>query len=95
MKLLAFIAIVYLVKVFLFPFYRPVSKKQKESTRAYAATQKAEEEKRKKRENNKRLAKSIAKPFMSQITHDNLKRKLERINDDRLPEELRDRKSVV
>ena len=87
-KIIAFIAILYLLKQFLYPFFMIVTKKQKEQVRKYAKIQKEEERKRKEKERKRVLAKRFAKPFMSVQTEDELDRLLTRLNKDITPEEV-------
>ena len=87
-KIIAFLAILYLIKQFLYPFFRVVTKKQKEQVRKYAKTQKEEERKRKEKEKRRAFAKRYAKPFLSEQKEDELEMLLTRLNKDKIPEEV-------
>ena len=87
-KAVAFIAILYLVKQFLWPFFRPASGKQKQKVRKYAKDQNEAERKRKARERKLSWARTFAKPFMTKIREDELKKILYRLNMDKKPEEV-------
>ena len=87
-KIIAFIAIIYLLKLFLYPFFMIVTKKQKNQVRKYANTQKEEERRRQAKERTRLLAKRLAKPFMSEPKEDKLKMLLTRLNKDQIPEEV-------
>ena len=62
-KISALISIMYIVKITLYPYFRPVSKKQKNRTRIYMK----EREKREKQERNKRIKKQIAIKYISKF----------------------------
>ena len=87
-KIVAFAAVVFLIKQFLYPFYRPVGREQKNRARKYNKEKHAEEVARKRRERKLRLAKSFAirLPFMQ--TEAELKKKLDRLSSDKRPEEI-------
>jgi len=87
-KIIAFAAIIYLLKQFLYPLFMIVTKKQKEQIRKYAKTQKEEERKRKEKEKKRLLARRVAKPFMSEQKEDELEKLLRRLNKDKTPEEV-------
>ncbi len=87
-KIIAFSAILYLLKQFAYPFFMIVTKKQKAQVRNYAKTQREEEKKRKEQEDKRRLARTIAKPFMSDQKAEELEKLLMRLNKDKLPEEV-------
>ena len=87
-KLIAVGAVLYLIKQFLWPYYRPVGKTQKNRVRKYSKEKQAEEVKRRRREKKLQFAKTIAVrlPFMqSEVS---LKKTLDRLNSDRKPEEI-------
>lgn len=87
-KIIAFIAVLILVKQFLYPFYRPVGRSQKNRVRRYNREKHAAEIANKKRERKLKLSRKFAVrlPFMR--TEAELKKALERINSDKKPEEI-------
>ena len=87
-KVIALAAILFLIKQFLYPFYRPVGRKQKNHVRKYNKEKHAEEAARKKRERKLWIAKKFAirLPFMR--TEAELRKTLERISSDKKPEEI-------
>lgn len=87
-KIIAFAAIIYLLKQFLYPFFMVVTKKQKKQVRKYAKAQKEEERRRNAKERNRRLASRIAKPFMSVQKEEDIRKLLTRLNKDKVPEEV-------
>lgn len=87
-KIIAFAAILYLLKQFLYPFFMIVTKKQKQQVRKYVKSKEEEERKRKARERKRAIAQKLAKPFMSDQKGDELDRLLSRLNKDQTPEEV-------
>jgi len=87
-KIMAFAAILYLLKQFAYPFFMIATKKQKEQLRKYAKTQKEEERKRKAKEERRQFARRFAKPFMSGQKEDELEKLLFRLNKNKTPEEV-------
>ena len=87
-KLLAFASVLFLVKQFLYPFYRPVGKKQKNRIKKYNREKHADEVKRKRRERKIKIARTFAVrlPFMR--TEAELKKTFERLNSDKKAEEI-------
>ena len=87
-KVIAFVAVLFLIKQFLYPFYRPVGRKQKNRARKYNKEKHAEETARKRRERKIWIAGNFAVrlPFMK--TAPDLKKALDRLNSDKKPEEI-------
>ena len=87
-KVVAFAAVVFLIKQFLYPFYRPVGRMQKNRVRKYNREKHAEEAARKRRERKRRIAKNFAVrlPFMQSEAQ--LRKTLDRLNSDKKPEEI-------
>lgn len=82
-------SVIYLIKVFLYPYYRPVSKKHKKRTRLHQKQIKKEAEKEKLRVIKRRIAKKYIKTFISEVEYKRLKRMLDRLDMNTLPEEIR------
>jgi len=87
-KIIAFAAILYLIKQLLYPYYRPVGKKQKNSTRIFEKNRRLEEIKRKRRVRKIALAELYAfrLPFMQ--SREALRKALHRLGLDKRPEEI-------
>ena len=87
-KLIAFAAVLFLIKQFLYPFYRPVGRMQKKRARKYNKEKHAEETARKRRERKLWIAGNFAVrlPFMQ--TEAELKKSLDRLGSDKKPEEI-------
>jgi len=87
-RLIAIIAVLYLIKQFLWPYYRPVGKTQKNRVRKYSKEKQAEEVKRRRREKKLQLAKAFAirLPFMR--SEADLRKTLDRLDSDKKPEEI-------
>ena len=87
-RIIALAAVIYLIKQFLWPYFRPVRRVQKNRARKYIKEKQAEEVRRKKRERKLRLARTFAirLPFMR--SEADLKKTLERLDSDKKPEEI-------
>lgn len=87
-KIIALVAILYIIKQLLYPFYRPVGLKQKNRVKQYNKEKQADEVKRKRREKKIALAKQFAfrLPFMQ--TEEELKKTLARLSMDKRHEEI-------
>ena len=87
-SIIAFAAVIFLIKQFLYPFYRPVGRKQKNRVRRYGKEKRADEAARKKRELKLKIAGTFAirLPFMQ--TEAELKKKLDRLGSVRKPAEI-------
>jgi len=87
-SVIAFVAVLVLIKQFLYPFYRPVGRMQRNRVRKYSKEKRAEEVARKRRERKLWVAKNFAfrMPFMQGESE--LKKKLDRLNSDKRPEEI-------
>ena len=88
-KLIILVSVIYLIKIFLYPYYRPVNKKSKKRNRVHqkniSKQHKKDEWKRKKR----RFATKYIKKYVSEIEYKRLKNTLECLDKDVLPEEIR------
>jgi len=87
-SIIAFAAVIFLIKQFLYPFYRPVGRKQKNRVRRYGKEKRADEATRKKRELKLKIAGTFAirLPFMQ--TEAELKKKLDRLGSHKRPSEI-------
>jgi len=87
-SIIAFAAVIFLIKQFLYPFYRPVGRKQKNRVRRYGKEKRVDEAARKKRELKLKIAGTFAirLPFMQ--TEAELKKKLDRLGSVRKPAEI-------
>ena len=87
-RIIIFAAVLFLIKELLYPFYRPVGRKQKSRMRQYSKEKQAGEVQRKRRERKIALAKQFAVrlPFMQ--TEAELKKMLERLSIDKRHEEI-------
>ena len=87
-KLIAFAAVLFLIRQFLYPFYRPVGRMQKKRVRKYNKEKHAEEAARKRRARKLWIAKNFAVrlPFMQPEAA--LKKSLDRLSSDKRPEEV-------
>jgi len=87
-NIIAFAAVLFLIKQFLYPFYRPVGRKQKNRVRRYGKEKRADEVNRKRRELKLKIAGTFAirLPFMQ--TEADLKKKLDRLGLSKKPVEI-------
>lgn len=88
-KLLALGAVVYLIKIFLYPFYKPVSNKQKKRARQYINERKKELTKQVINEKKKEFINLYGKYIISQAKRQQIQKNLNRLNMDISPEEVR------
>lgn len=88
-KLIALAVVVYLIKVFLYPLYKPASNKQKKRARQYVNDRKKEHAKQ--RAKNRRLSfiKDYGKYLMTKEKRSRVAKMLNRLDMDMLPEEVR------
>jgi hypothetical protein len=86
--LIAFASVLFLIKEFLYPFYRPVGKKHKTRVRKYSREKHSEETNRRRRVLKIKIAKAFAirLPFMQSEAE--LRKTIERLNSDKKPEEI-------
>jgi len=88
MRIISFIAILYLLKQFMYPLLGIVTKKQKEQMRKYAKTKEEDEKKRAAREKKRLQAKRFARPFMSEQKEDEYEQLIRRLNKNITPAEV-------
>ena len=87
-KIIAFAAALFLIKEFLYPFYRPAGRKHRDRIRKYGREKHSDEIKRKRRALKQKIAKAFAirLPFMQSEAE--LRKTLDRLNSDKRPEEI-------
>jgi len=87
-KIIAFACVLYLIKQFLYPFFRLAGREQKKRVRRYSAEKQADEKARVRRERKLKIAKNFAirLPFMQSEAE--LKKTLDRLGSDKKPEEI-------
>lgn len=88
-KLLALGSVIYLIKVFLYPIYKPVSNRQKKRTRQYVSDRNKEKLKKNIREKKLAFIKDYGKYLLSEAQRQKLEKMLNRLDMDILPEEVR------
>lgn len=88
-KFMALASIIYLIKIFLYPFYRPVSSKHKKRTRAHQKIVQKEAQKEKFRRIRRKAAIKCSAYIISETEKKRLQKDLERLNREELPEEIR------
>jgi len=83
-------AIFYLVKLLLFPFFKPTSKKQKQRIRQYAKAREKELRKKQRVESQRVFLKKYGQFLLTDVAREDIKRTLDRLDiTDTLPEEIR------
>ncbi|MCL2146648.1 MAG: hypothetical protein FWH52_02460 [Synergistaceae bacterium] len=87
-KIIAFAAVIFLIKQLLYPFYRPAGRRHKNMVRKYSKEKQAEEVKHKRREKKIEFARryAVRLPFMQSEAE--LKKTLDRLDSDKCPEEI-------
>lgn len=88
-KLLIFAAIIYLINVFLYPYYRPVGNKQKKRIRAHQKLMQKQARDAKVKAFKQKIAKKYGRYLISEAKYRQLKKDLERLNKVESPEEIR------
>ncbi len=88
-KLFAAAAVLYLIKTFLYPIYRPTSNRQKKRIRQYVKVRKKELAKREADEEKRGLIRKYGHFLMTDTSRDEMGRQLKRLDMDILPEEVR------
>lgn len=88
-QLAIIISIFYLIKVFLYPYYRPVSNKHKKRTRSHQKQIKKDKQRQKWKAAKKYLAKKYIVFLISEGERKRLKTIVDRLNKDMIPEEIR------
>lgn len=83
-------AVVYLVKLVLFPFFKPTSKKQKQRIRQYARAREKDLQKKQRLEKQRVFLSKYGQFLLTDDAREEIKRTFERLDiHDTLPEELR------
>lgn len=88
-KLMILACVIYLVKVFLYPYYRPVSNKHKKRTRSHQKQLKKEQQAAKIKSIKHHIGKKYIVYLLSEAERKRLKKMLERLDKDMTPEEVR------
>jgi len=88
-KILALSVVVYLIKVFLYPIYKPASKKQKKRARQYVSDRKKEQAKQRSKNRKRAFIKEYGKLLMTEEQRSRIGKMLNRLDMDMLPEEIR------
>lgn len=83
-------SITYLIKLLLFPFFKPTSKKQKQRIRQYARAREKELKKKQRLEKQRAFLKKYGQFLLTDTARESIKRTLERLDiTDTMPEEIR------
>lgn len=88
-KLCILCSILYLIKIFLYPFYKPVSSKQKSRARKFINERKKEQFKAKIRATKRYFANKYGNYLISRAEKTRLKKIIDRLDLDLKPEEIR------
>ncbi|QNU67806.1 hypothetical protein EHE19_004920 [Ruminiclostridium herbifermentans] len=88
-KLCAFLSIIYLVKLFLYPIYKPVSKKQKKRGREFAREKKKYNYKKKIFKMKRQLASKYGKKILGRAERVRFQKIIDRLDLNETPEEIR------
>lgn len=88
-ELILFAAILYLIKVFLYPYYRPVGNKQKKRIRSHQKLMQKKNRDAKIKAFKQRIANQYGRYLISEAKRRQLKKDLERLNKMESPEEIR------
>ena len=88
-KLIALAVVVYLIKVFLYPLYKPASNKQKKRARQYVNDRKKEHAKQRAKNRRLNFIKDYGKYLMTNEKRSRVAKMLNRLDMDMLPEEVR------
>ncbi|MFP4697778.1 MAG: hypothetical protein ACLFMO_03635 [Eubacteriales bacterium] len=88
-KICALLSILYLIKKFLYPIYKPVSAKQKKRARRYMKDRKTDVYKKKLTNIKKKFAKKYVKNLISSSEKTRLKKMIDRLDMSIKPEEIR------
>jgi len=87
-KLIAVISVVVLIRLLLYPFFRPAGRKQKNRVKLYEKEKRADDVKRKNRELKIKIARRFAIRLPFTQTKAQLKKTIERLGIDKYPEEV-------
>lgn len=88
-KLMILSAVIYLINVFLYPYYRPVSNKHKKRTRSHQKQIKKEKRAAKIKSIKRYIGKHYIVYLLGEAERKRLKKMLERLDKDMTPEEVR------
>lgn len=88
-KVILLISVLYIIKVLLFPFFKPLSKKQKKGARSYLKEKKAIEKKEKNRIKKQYLAQKYFGKLVGTADRIRYNKIIERLELESSPEELR------
>ena len=88
-KTMILISIIYLIKVFLYPYYRPVNKKNKKRNRIHQKRISKQQKVDKWKLIKRKVATRYIRKYLSEIEYKRLKNTLACLDKDVLPEEIR------
>lgn len=88
-KLLILGSVIYLIKVFLYPYYRPVSKKHKKRTRSHQKQLKKQAKQAKDKALKQKFAKKYMGFFLSSSEAKRFQKMIDRMDLNKMPEEIR------
>lgn len=88
-KIMALGVVIYLIKVFLYPIYKPTSKKQKKRAQQFVKDRKKEQAKQRSKSRKRAFIKEYGKYLMTKEKRERLAKMLNRLDMDMLPEEIR------
>lgn len=88
-KIVSLCAVIYLIKVFLYPYFKPISRKNKKRSRKYITRIKKEKQNEKLMAFKKEISIKYIAKIMSDIEKKRLKKMIDRLDMKVLPEELR------
>ncbi|WP_339289887.1 hypothetical protein [Paenibacillus sp. FSL E2-0201] len=89
MKLIAMLSILYLIKVLLYPFFKPVSRKQKKRARQYIKQRKNAIFQEKFNQYKRRIAREYVKGLLGSAERLRFKKIIDRLDLQKTPEEIR------
>ena len=88
-KLCSLTSILYLIKAFLYPYFKPISKRHKKKTRQFIKAEKSKEVKEKYNKFKQNLIKKYGDYILTDITRTRYKKFIDRLDMNILPEEIR------
>lgn len=88
-KLFIMISIIYMIKAFLYPFYKPVSKKNKKKARSYIKETNVMNKKEQHIKQKKQIMKKYGRYILSESSRLQLKKMIDRLDMGITPEEIR------
>lgn len=89
MKFIAMLSILYLIKVLLYPFFKPVSRKQKKRARQYIKQRKNAIFQEKFNQYKRRMARKYVKGLLGSAERVRFKKIIDRLDLQKTPEEIR------